>query len=255
MLYVASRDPIGNSWDKPIKAHLPYGTSAALKFMTTVVDPSLDHDLYADKPWAVSPLLATMQRVSTETYPADKPVPKLVPGPVDDDLSAITGEASLKGHADKRRTYLATPANRQKIKLSKDTLVTADFSNGFIDCAYACLSVSRCRTLLLTFASSITLRSRYALAQAAHRIPHAAPKVLVSLYMMTKMLRQPADITSHRRDGQPVTFVCRRRDGSKTYFIITFTLEGDAPAAPPPKKEEEKPAEEAAADVDQFDVD
>lgn len=43
----------GNYWDQPIRAHLPYGTSIALNFISTIVDPSLQHDLYADKPVAL----------------------------------------------------------------------------------------------------------------------------------------------------------------------------------------------------------
>lgn len=55
-------------------------------------------------------------------------------------------------------------------------------------------------------------------------------------------------------DGQPLTFVCRNRSGSKTFFAVSFEItdpdikpavgdgakEGAAAAAtPPPKKEEE----------------
>lgn len=41
--------------------NLPYGTSIALK-AASFIDPNLTHDLYADKPWAFSPLLATMNK-------------------------------------------------------------------------------------------------------------------------------------------------------------------------------------------------
>ncbi|WFD44026.1 hypothetical protein MPSI1_002691 [Malassezia psittaci] len=52
----------GNAFDRPIRNSLPYGTSLALRF-AGMVDPNLKHDLYADKPWAFSPMLATMFRV------------------------------------------------------------------------------------------------------------------------------------------------------------------------------------------------
>ena len=41
----------GNTFDKPIRDSLPYGTAAALKAVH-YIDPSLEQDLYADKPWA-----------------------------------------------------------------------------------------------------------------------------------------------------------------------------------------------------------
>ncbi|KJA15579.1 hypothetical protein HYPSUDRAFT_58713 [Hypholoma sublateritium FD-334 SS-4] len=48
----------GNTFDRPLK--LPWGTSAILKFMH-YIDPTLDHDLTSStKPWALSPLIATM---------------------------------------------------------------------------------------------------------------------------------------------------------------------------------------------------
>ncbi|KAJ7690700.1 hypothetical protein B0H17DRAFT_1064515 [Mycena rosella] len=50
----------GNIFERPLK--LPWGTGAALKFMK-YIDPTLSHDLTctaSQKPWALSPLLATM---------------------------------------------------------------------------------------------------------------------------------------------------------------------------------------------------
>lgn len=48
----------GNTFDKRLK--LPWGAGVALKFMK-YVDPTLEHDLMSDtKPWALSPLIATM---------------------------------------------------------------------------------------------------------------------------------------------------------------------------------------------------
>jgi hypothetical protein len=48
----------GNTFDKPL--HLPWGSGAALKFMS-YLDPTLTHDLSSKtKPWALSPLVSTM---------------------------------------------------------------------------------------------------------------------------------------------------------------------------------------------------
>ncbi|TFK67344.1 DUF1769-domain-containing protein [Pluteus cervinus] len=48
----------GNTFDRPLQ--LPWGTSAALKFMH-FIDPTLEHDLLSkSKPWALSPLITTM---------------------------------------------------------------------------------------------------------------------------------------------------------------------------------------------------
>ncbi|KAF5381309.1 hypothetical protein D9615_008319 [Tricholomella constricta] len=48
----------GNTFDRPLG--LPWGSGAALRFMN-YIDPTLEHDLTSQtKPWALSPLIATM---------------------------------------------------------------------------------------------------------------------------------------------------------------------------------------------------
>ncbi|KDN41693.1 DUF1769-domain-containing protein [Tilletiaria anomala UBC 951] len=53
----------GNEFDRPIKDRLPWGTAVALE-AAKFIDPNLEHDLYSDKPWAFSPFVATMTRIS-----------------------------------------------------------------------------------------------------------------------------------------------------------------------------------------------
>ncbi|KAE8225529.1 hypothetical protein CF319_g1730 [Tilletia indica] len=60
----------GNQFDKPIKHLLPYGTSLALK-AAPLIDPTLKLDLYAEEPWAFSPLIGTMYRVNVKRLPKD----------------------------------------------------------------------------------------------------------------------------------------------------------------------------------------
>jgi len=56
--YSADDILFGNTFDRPLK--LPWGSSAALRFMN-YVDPTLSHDLSSStKPWALSPLVSTM---------------------------------------------------------------------------------------------------------------------------------------------------------------------------------------------------
>ncbi|KAI0261607.1 hypothetical protein BC834DRAFT_972556 [Gloeopeniophorella convolvens] len=57
----------GNTFDRPLK--LPWGSSAALKFMH-FIDPTLEHDLTSNtKPWALSPLVATMPHLAHTRLP------------------------------------------------------------------------------------------------------------------------------------------------------------------------------------------
>ncbi|PWN98612.1 DUF1769-domain-containing protein [Tilletiopsis washingtonensis] len=58
----------GNQFEKPIRDRLPWGTSTALKAIS-YLDPSLKQDIYADRPWAFSPLIATMTRINYKRVP------------------------------------------------------------------------------------------------------------------------------------------------------------------------------------------
>ncbi|KAF8842431.1 DUF1769-domain-containing protein [Paxillus ammoniavirescens] len=62
--YPANDILFGNIFDKPLK--LPWGSSAALAFMQ-FIDPTLEHNLTStSKPWALSPLIATMPHFAHE---------------------------------------------------------------------------------------------------------------------------------------------------------------------------------------------
>ncbi|KAF9475708.1 DUF1769-domain-containing protein [Pholiota conissans] len=69
----------GNTFDRPLK--LPWGTSAVLKFMH-YIDPTLEHDLTSStKPWALSPLIATMPNFAHTRVAPDASLEDLPPFP------------------------------------------------------------------------------------------------------------------------------------------------------------------------------
>lgn len=111
----------GNDFDEPIKDSLPPGTSLGLKAMKWI-DPALETDLYADKPWAFSPLLATMNLINTANE-------KTTVERIEEDTSNLVKE---KITTKQRRTYFADKAHREKYNL-KDMTISGDFSNPFID--------------------------------------------------------------------------------------------------------------------------
>ncbi|GAA5939255.1 hypothetical protein JCM1841_002934 [Sporobolomyces salmonicolor] len=205
----------GNVWQKPIRDYLPYGTSAALRFVR-YVDPSLSCDLYADKPWALSPLFATLQSLSAQKVPADAPLPAFTPSSFPEDLTPLlagdpAAAAALHGAAPaQRRAHFADEAHRRGLApLARDVLLRGDFSHGFLDFA----------TLALALPGGLS----FSLAKYWN--------------------------------GEPVVFSCQRRRDGETFFVVTFELlddEGDAVeaaagAAGAPGREGE---DEPSSDVD-----
>ncbi|KAA1108787.1 hypothetical protein PGT21_025629 [Puccinia graminis f. sp. tritici] len=103
----------GNSFDRPIRDRLPYGTSVALKAIS-YIDPSLEHDIYSDKPWAWSPLLATMNHVKTERLESDdSPLPDWEGTRPVEDCNSVVGELETITSKRERRRFLSSPENRQ----------------------------------------------------------------------------------------------------------------------------------------------
>lgn len=123
----------GNTFDKPIRDYLPYGTSAALKAVNWI-DPSLEQDIYADKPWAWSPLIATMNVVRLSK--SEGKLPAWSSKQPEEDVSHGLTEGdhgNLIGNAGARRKYFNNAAHRKEVKLGPDTIIDADFSNGFLN--------------------------------------------------------------------------------------------------------------------------
>lgn len=114
----------GNDFDSPIKASLPPGTSLGLKALKWI-DPSMETDLYADKPWAFSPLIATMNLLNTvDQSPASPDFTR-----VEEDTSNLVKE---KINVKQRRAYFADATHRKAQSLH-GLYLSADFSNPYID--------------------------------------------------------------------------------------------------------------------------
>ncbi|KAF9923961.1 hypothetical protein FBU30_005981 [Linnemannia zychae] len=65
----------GNQFERPLR--LPPLSSIALKFVQ-FIDPGLKADIYCDRPWAFSPLIATMNTVNVSGWHLDKATQKKV---------------------------------------------------------------------------------------------------------------------------------------------------------------------------------
>lgn len=187
----------GNEFDKPIKDHLPYGTSVALQFVK-VIDPNLEHDLYAQKPHAWSPYLATMPRVNSrkiegaglDSFPPFPTHPEYVE---DDITSLIPAELAEKEKAtvdnfkgiDKaheyRQRFLGNKSHRQQINVPASQVITADFFNGFID--------FNDLTLHIPFSGGLKF-----------------------------------DLKKYW-DGQPVRYICKDKKSGDVFFVIQFDIQ------------------------------
>lgn len=53
----------GNDFDEPIRDNLPYGLGIGLQIMKYTVDPSIEGDIYCDKPYLYGPILTSFNKI------------------------------------------------------------------------------------------------------------------------------------------------------------------------------------------------
>lgn len=124
----------GNTFDRPIKDSLPYGTSVATKAVH-YIDPALELDLYADKPWALSPLLATFPVVRVSSTDS---APKWSHDQPKEDVSALLkdeddNKTRLPGDSAARRKVFARKEARQVTEIKPEHFLELDFAQGMIN--------------------------------------------------------------------------------------------------------------------------
>ncbi|KAG6335512.1 hypothetical protein ID866_3584 [Astraeus odoratus] len=148
----------GNTFDRPLR--LPWGAGAALKFMK-FIDPALEQDLTSSKPWALSPLIATVphfvhSRMDVAHTPDEKPSERTFPPltSITDDTSQLNiastsssddseETAEHAGQNDQarfhfrtsgeRRKYFSKGVNRTDVVFGPNDLISIDFCYGFLE--------------------------------------------------------------------------------------------------------------------------
>jgi len=178
----------GNQWDVPIRDYLPYGTSAALQF-GKVIDPGLETDLYSDTPWALSPLFSTMPFISVSHVEPSKPLPPWDSGAIEEDVSGLFEATPAQRHRDEGISLKGKVNNRRHFFADKSKVEGIVVGpSELISCDFA-----------QGFISFETL---------SLKLPIGLPEFPLAKYW----------------NGKPITFVARSRDGSRTFFRVSFDI-------------------------------
>ena len=134
----------GNDFDRPIRDRLPPGFSKAMKIATWMIDPGLEGDPYADKPYLYGPALSSInilrigEKVSNKTGPEEA---WKLPVTVQDDVleegadgsgEAIRTENNIPPESEKRKKHFLNAANRQSFEFEEGRIYQADFFNPYI---------------------------------------------------------------------------------------------------------------------------
>jgi hypothetical protein len=202
----------GNDFDHPIRDRLPPGFNYAFEIVKKFIDPAIEADAYADKPWMWTPALDGFFkfRVGDKLSPEEQ---KDIPHPAEND--PLEEGADGTGHevrqasgmpesSEKRRKYFMAEENRSKFGVfEKDRLYHGDFFNPYIDF------------------------NKFAL-----KLPGFSLKVLKYINDKTHILR----------------YVFKNRKSGEVYFVVNITLLfGDD--VPPALQAEDERSREASREA------
>ncbi|KAF7426016.1 hypothetical protein PC9H_008379 [Pleurotus ostreatus] len=219
----------GNTFDKPLK--LPWGSGAALKFMK-YMDPVLEHDLSSPtKPWALSPLIATMphfehKRLSSDqaSLPAFPPIQSIA-----DDVSHVRIASSPPSCLSSRASSASSSSLSSKSSSSLSLASTSSSKSNTSSSSSSSKSSSRSKGKKRRSLSNANLYSasdrRSHFSDVANRQEvEFGPQDLITTdfcygflqFSPSLALALPGGLSFDLMrywDGQPVRFVCCERKG------------------------------------------
>ncbi|KAK0474156.1 hypothetical protein IW261DRAFT_1341775 [Armillaria novae-zelandiae] len=215
--YSANDILFGNTFDRPL--NLPWGSGAALKFMT-YVDPVLEHDLASQsKPWALSPLIATMphfvhSRLNSDVLDIDSASVGLAPFP--DKYTSISDDTS--------NLYLASVSTGSPCS-STSSLSSSSSSSSASSSSKSRISRRRKKHVNQNLATLQTASQRQAFfsSEENRRMVTFSDQDVITTdfcygfleFSPSLALRLPGGISFDLMrywDGQPVRFVCCERN-------------------------------------------
>ncbi|KAF9182258.1 hypothetical protein BGZ51_004843 [Haplosporangium sp. Z 767] len=211
----------GNQFNKPLR--LPPFSSIALKFIQ-FIDPGLEADIYCDKPWAFSPLIATMNTVNVSGWHIDKATQKRVEDQGQEDQkerleNELPPWPSLEGdHIVEDTSLLFRDLKKQQTNVDQEQGDQEEF----------CVTDTPTTTPL----SASARRSYYAkeanLAQHRYRPDQVYGFDFFNPYLnfadfTLKVPGFSVDITKYW-DGQPLTYVIKTKDSSVVFMAFQFDL-------------------------------
>ena len=136
----------GNDFERPIRDRLPPGFNQAFKIVKWWIDPGLDGDVYADKPYLYGPALSSWNYLRVCDRVVDDPVGDKegwkMPNAASFHETIVeegaegTGEEARKAipaDAGARKKYFLTEGNREAFTFEAGRLYQSDFGNPYLD--------------------------------------------------------------------------------------------------------------------------
>lgn len=169
----------GNDFDRPIRDRLPPGFNQALRIVKWWIDPGLEGDAYADKPYLYGPALSSWNyfricdKIISDDKMSDKEAWKLpnatsfhetvVEEGAEGDGEEARDDAGLPDTNTARQKHFLTKAHLESFTFEKGRLYQTDFGNAYLDFNDFSLKLPGFSLNVLGYVDSKTHELRYTL--------------------------------------------------------------------------------------------
>lgn len=181
----------GNDFDRPIRDRLPPGFSQAFRIVKWWVDPSLEGDVYADKPHLFGPALSSWNilRIGDQVIPEDQLFESSVAWKIPNATSfhetvveegaegsgqQVREESGIPADSAARKKHFLTPANRDAFVFEAGRLYQSDFGNPYLDFNDFSLKLPGFSLNVIKYVDSKTHELRYTLKNKSTEEIYAA---------------------------------------------------------------------------------
>ncbi|KAF9903952.1 hypothetical protein EC991_003170 [Linnemannia zychae] len=215
----------GNQFEKPLR--LPPFSSIALKFIQ-FIDPGLKADIYCDRPWAFSPLIATMNTVNVSGWHLDKATQKKVEEHgQEQDKERLENELppwpSPEGeHIVEDTTLLFQSDNKQHVEQGEGTAARDVHEKEELTMAPTQPTVLDTSARRSYFAKEANLIKHRYRPDQVYGFDFFNPYLDFANFTL-KVPGFSVDITKYW-DGQPLTYIIKSQDSSVTFMAFQFEL-------------------------------
>ncbi|EAW06467.1 DUF1769 domain-containing protein [Aspergillus clavatus NRRL 1] len=127
----------GNDFDRPIRSRLPPGFNAALHLVKWTLDPAMDGDAYADKPYLYSPAVASLNQLRIgDKIQKGAEVPTVHDVVVEEGADGSGAEEraarGIPNSVAGRRKFFLSEEERKKFEFEPGRVYSADFGNPYL---------------------------------------------------------------------------------------------------------------------------
>ncbi|KAH9842856.1 uncharacterized protein C8Q71DRAFT_224487 [Rhodofomes roseus] len=123
----------GNEFSRPIRDRLPPGFNTAFNIVKKIIDPGLECDAYADRPWLLGPSLGCWFAFWVGEKAEEPGMPEIIKEGGEGSGLEVRRKIGVPEDAKERRRWALNKENRAKLVFEQGREYRVDFFNPYLD--------------------------------------------------------------------------------------------------------------------------